>query len=82
MAFEPAPFPPATVVPLAFQVEVVVLTTLPFNAQASVWMPVVGAAVRVEPGHKVPVMVGLGLLLTVIVPVAFTLPQPPVKGMV
>ena len=44
---------------MAFQVVVVVVTTLPLNAQASVWMPVVGAAVRVEPVHKVPVMFGV-----------------------
>ena len=45
-----------------------VFTTLPFNDQASVCMPVPGVAVSVEPGHKVPLMmgaVGSGFTVTV-----------------
>ena len=42
--------------------------------------PVVGDNVAVLPAHTVAGAVTVGLGLTVIVPVAFTLPQPPVSG--
>ena len=44
---------------MAFQVAVLVVAKLPFNDHESVCMPALGAAVSVEPAHKVPVMVGV-----------------------
>ncbi len=70
----------ATPAPLKTNVPVVPDEVLQINAALAVPVRLIVAA---EPGHRLvgDVSVAVGTAFTVIVPMALTVPQPPVKGM-